>query len=77
LNRKQYLGNFQQAAALPVEERVVVVDSLLRSLTPPDAAIDRTWVDLGSKAIDGTAFRAGAKGAWGQVFARIREQFAK
>ncbi|WP_435101074.1 addiction module protein [Arhodomonas sp. AD133] len=29
--------------ALPVEERALVVDSLLRSLNPPEADTDRKW----------------------------------
>ncbi|MEE4277813.1 MAG: addiction module protein [Halieaceae bacterium] len=33
----------EQAIALPVEERALVVDSLLRSLNPPQADIDAQW----------------------------------
>ena len=36
----------RRAEALPVEERAVVVDSLLRALNPPDPEIDRKWADL-------------------------------
>jgi hypothetical protein len=32
--------------SLPVEERARVADGVLRSLNPPDADIDRKWVDL-------------------------------
>ena len=32
-----------QAMSLPVEDRALVVDSLLRSLNPPDSDIDRKW----------------------------------
>ncbi len=31
----------QEAASLPVEERAIVIDSLLRTLNPPDTEIER------------------------------------
>ncbi len=33
----------REAENLPVEERAKVVDSLLRSMNPPDAALDKKW----------------------------------
>ena len=33
----------QEAAALPVEERIIVVDSLLRTLNIPKPDIDTEW----------------------------------
>ncbi|CAM3318785.1 addiction module protein [Halomonas lysinitropha] len=35
-----------KAEALPVEERALVVDSLLRSLNPPEARIDEKWASV-------------------------------
>lgn len=32
-----------QAESLPIEERAFVVDSLLRTLNPPDVEIDKKW----------------------------------
>jgi len=40
-----------EASALPVEERAIIVDSLLRTLNSPDAAIDALWVGLASKRL--------------------------
>ena len=34
----------EEARALPPGERVLVVDSLLRSLNPPDPKMDAEWV---------------------------------
>ncbi len=31
------------AESLPIEERAFVVDSLLRSLNPPDSKVDEKW----------------------------------
>jgi len=32
-----------EALSLPVEERVLIADSLLKSLNMPDTAIDKKW----------------------------------
>jgi len=35
-----------EAISLLIEERALVADSLLRSLNPPDPAIDRKWAEV-------------------------------
>lgn len=65
-----------EAESLPVEERAVVVDSLLRSLNPPDAEIDREWAAVAARRL--AECRSGrVKPVPGEeVFARIRQRFA-
>ncbi|MCG5530620.1 addiction module protein [Halorhodospira halochloris] len=40
-----------EAEALPVEERVLVVDSLLRSPNPPEPKIDEKWAAAAAKRL--------------------------
>ncbi len=67
----------QEAESLPIEERAMVVDSLLRTLNPSAAEIDTEWMKVAKrrlaelrservKAIPGDA-----------VFAKIQERFKK
>jgi putative addiction module component (TIGR02574 family) len=67
----------QEAAALPVEERVIVVDSILRTLNPPNPDIDKEWVAVAKRRL--AELRSGrVRPVPGDhVFARIRERFAR
>jgi hypothetical protein len=40
-----------EAASLPIEERVLVVDSLLKSLNPPETDIDKKWAKVAKKRL--------------------------
>jgi putative addiction module component (TIGR02574 family) len=66
----------QEAESLPVEERAIVVNSLLRSLNPPDPEIDRKWAAVAKRRLE--ELRSGrVKPVPGEeVFARIRRRFA-
>ena len=65
-----------EAVSLPVEERTLVVDSLLRTLNPPDPEIDKKWAAVAERRLE--ELRSGrVKPVPGEeVFAKIRQQFA-
>jgi putative addiction module component (TIGR02574 family) len=67
----------QEATALPVEERVVVVDSLLRSLNVPIPDIDKAWVGVARRRL--AELRSGRTKAvpGNEVFDRVRERFKR
>jgi putative addiction module component (TIGR02574 family) len=67
----------QEAAALPVEERIIVVDSLLRTLNIPDPDIDIEWIGVAKRRL--AELRSGRVNPvpGDQVFARIRESFGR
>ncbi|MBW7907455.1 MAG: addiction module protein [Kiritimatiellae bacterium] len=64
-----------EAESLPVEQRVLVVDALLRTLNPPDPEIDRKWIAVAKRRIE--ELRAGkVKTVPGEeVFEKIRNRF--
>ena len=66
-----------EASSLPVEERAIVIDSLLRTLNPPDTEIEREWVKVAKRRL--AELRSGrVKAIQGdEVFAKIRERFEK
>lgn len=72
MNTKELID---EAVSLPVEERALVVDSLLRSLNQPDSEIDKQWVAVAQKRI--AEMRSGAVTAvpGEEVFRKIRQRF--
>ncbi|MCP4156630.1 MAG: addiction module protein [bacterium] len=64
-----------EAVSLPVEERAIVADSILRSLNSPESDIDTEWVAVAQRRL--AELRSGqVKPVPGeQVFARIRKRF--
>ena len=64
-----------EAESLPVEERAMVVDSLLRSLNPTESEIDRKWAAVAQRRLE--EIRSGAVEAipGEQVFEKIWKRF--
>ncbi len=69
---------FEDALALPTDERLVLVERLLESLTPaPSAEIDRLWAEEAERRID-QIDRGEAKTIPAEVvFQRIRAKYAR
>ncbi len=67
----------QEAESLPIEERAIVVDSLLRTLNPPVVEIDTEWVKVAKRRL--AELRSGSVKAvpGDEVFAKIQERFEK
>jgi putative addiction module component (TIGR02574 family) len=74
MNTKELI---EQAIALPVEERALVVDSLLRSLNPPQSEIDAQWAKEAKRRL--SELRSGKVDAvpGEAVFERIRDRFKR
>ncbi|ACL72189.1 addiction module protein [Thioalkalivibrio sulfidiphilus] len=60
-----------EAEALPVEDRVLVVDSLLRSLNPPESKMDEKWASIARKRLQEVRFGAVEAVPGEDVFAKI------
>jgi putative addiction module component (TIGR02574 family) len=67
----------EEAESLPVEERVIVIDSLLRTINPSPADIEAEWIEAAKSRL--AELRSGkTKGVSGdEVFARIKNRFEK
>lgn len=66
-----------EAVSLPVEDRTLVVESLLRSLNQPEPGIDDKWAEIAVKRLEN--LRSGkVKAIDGkQVFNKIWERLEK
>jgi putative addiction module component (TIGR02574 family) len=74
MNTKELID---EAVALPVDERTLLVDSLLRSLNQPESKIDKKWAAVAQKRL--IEMRSGkVKPVPGEeVFERIQNRFDK
>lgn len=67
----------EEVLSLPVEERALVVDSLLRSLNAPQREIDRQWTEVARQRLE--ELRSGTVEAvpGDEVLRRIHARFSK
>lgn len=67
----------KEAQSLPVEERTLIVDSLLKSLNSPDSKLDLKWAKVAQRRF--TDLKSGkVKGIPGSVvFDNIKKKFGK
>lgn len=74
MNTKELL---QEIAALPVEDRALVADSVLRSLNPVESAIEKRWCQVAQRRL--TELRAGAVETvpGEEVFRAIWEKYSR
>jgi putative addiction module component (TIGR02574 family) len=72
MNTKQLID---EAVSLPVEERALVVDSLLRSLNQPESEIDKKWSEEAKRRL--AELRSGQIQAipGDEVFAEVWKRF--
>ena len=74
MNTKQLID---EAVSLPVEERALVVDSLLRSLNQPESEIDKIWTEEAKRRL--AELRSGRVETipGEEVFGKVWERFEK
>ena len=65
----------EEAECLPVEERVMVIDSLLQTINPPLAEVEIEWMMVAKRRL--AELRSGHVQAvpGNEVFATIRDSF--
>jgi len=67
----------EEISSLPVEDRILVADSVLRSLNPPEAEIDKKWAKEARKRLN--ELRSGKVEAitGEKVFEKINRRFSE
>jgi RNA polymerase-interacting CarD/CdnL/TRCF family regulator len=72
MNTKELID---QAILLPVEDRALVVDSLLRSLNQPESEIDKKWAAVAQKRLEEIRSGTVVAVSGDEVFKKIWKRF--
>jgi len=72
MNTKEII---EEAGALPVEERVRIVDSLLQSLNKPETEIEKKWTSVARSRMQELRNGSVEAVAGREVFERIWKRF--
>ena len=67
----------EEAESLPVEERVVVIDSLLRTINPSLADVEAEWMKVAKRRLAELRSRTVRAVPGKEVFERIGTRFEK
>jgi hypothetical protein len=65
------------AISLPVEERAMIIDSLLKSLNQPQSEIDKKWANLAVKRLEQLRSREIQVVSGEEVFQKVWGRFTK
>ncbi len=67
----------EKAISLPVEKRALVIDSLLKSLNPPDKEIDKKWAVVAKRRLEELRSNKAKAVPGEEVFERIWDKLSK
>ncbi len=65
----------EAVVSLPVEERAIVADAVLRSLDAPESEIDRKWAQVAQRRLSELRSGQTKPVQAEEVFAKIRKRF--
>lgn len=66
-----------EASALPVDERALVVESLLKSLNPIEATVDEKWAEVAESRLEELESGRVNPVSGDEVFRKIRSRLHK
>ena len=64
-----------EVTSLPVEERAIIVDSILKSLNPPESEIDKKWKEVAMRRVQEIRSGNAELIPGDEVFRKIQERF--